>query len=355
MITGMASTLRATVLMKTDISGSTARFRALTETELHKLLTEHRALITRHAADRGGAIVRGAGDGFWLEFPSVTAAAQAALAMQAAQRVAQASRGDDRIAIRNVIALGDVSRADGELVGDILALITRIETVTPADSIYLSASACMAVNRGEVRTAFVNHFDLKGFDEAVPVYRVVESQRTQVYRDQFVLIADLRAFSTVTDTAPLTTVEEILDGLVDTVDRVTRQFGGTVRFSAGDAYCLTFEEADRAIGAAESLVADWRAFDRASARGCSLTIGLHRGAFNAFRSFLYGEGINIASAVQNAGNSLLAGGESGVFVTDAVRDAATDLRWHNRLVPVTLKFSKPRFAAKAVYRLVEHQ
>src|SRR5262245_38730409 len=48
-IAAMASTLRATVLMKTDISGSTARSRALPEAELHKLLAEHRALITRHA------------------------------------------------------------------------------------------------------------------------------------------------------------------------------------------------------------------------------------------------------------------------------------------------------------------
>ena len=82
--------------------------------------------------------------------------------------------------------------------------------MTPADSIYLSASAWFAVNRAEVRTAFVNHFDLKGFDEAVPVYRVVESQRTQVYRNQFALMADLRGFTHVTETAPLTTVEEII-------------------------------------------------------------------------------------------------------------------------------------------------
>jgi class 3 adenylate cyclase len=355
MIAGMASTLRTTVLMKTDISGSTARFRALPEAELHKLLAEHRALITRHAAERGGAVIRGAGDGFWLEFPSVTAAAQAALAMQAAQRVAQLNRGDDRIAIRNVIALGDVSRAEGELIGDILALMTRIETVTPADAIYLSASAAMAVNRAEVTTAFVNHFDLKGFDAAVPVYRVVESQRTQVFPNQFALVADLRGFTVVTETAPLTTVEEILDALLDNVDRVTRRFDGTVRFGIGDAYWLTFDEADRAIGAAESLVAAWQAFARGRPHNCPINIAVHRGTVHAFRTFLYGDALNTGWEVQAATSALLAPGESGVFVTDAVRDAVTDLRWHNRLVPVAVNFARPRYAAKAVYRLVEQQ
>jgi class 3 adenylate cyclase len=346
---GMASTLRATVLMKTDISGSTPRFRALPETDLHQLLTEHRALVSRHASEHGGVVIRGAGDGFWLEFPSVTAAARAAMAMQAALRLEQPNRGDDRLAIRNVIALGDVSRADGELVGDILALITRIETVTPPDSIYLSAGAWLAINQAEVRTAFVSHFDLKGFDAAVPVYRVVESHRTHIYRDLFVLISDLRAFSRVAETVPLTTVEEILDALLDTVDRVTRQFDGTVRFSSGDGHCLTFAAADRAIGAAESLAAAWHGC--AQAHGSAINIGLHQGTLHAFRSFLYGEGLNIAHAVQEASSAVLAPDEGGVFVTDAVRRSLTGLPWHNRLVPVAVKLPRPRHAAVEIYRL----
>ena len=39
--------LRTTVIMKTDISGSTVRFRALPESDLHALLSEHRQLERR--------------------------------------------------------------------------------------------------------------------------------------------------------------------------------------------------------------------------------------------------------------------------------------------------------------------
>src|SRR5215813_5870034 len=66
--------LRTTVIMKTDISGSTTRFRALPESDLHALLSEHRKLLTDHAAAHGGYIVKPEGDGFWLVFPSVTGA-----------------------------------------------------------------------------------------------------------------------------------------------------------------------------------------------------------------------------------------------------------------------------------------
>jgi class 3 adenylate cyclase len=123
--------LRTTVVMKTDISGSTARFRQLLAADLQALLSEHRDFLARHAAEHDGRIMKGAGDGYWLEFTSVTGAAKAAIAMQESLRLAQLSRGDDRLAIRIVIALGDIAFQDGDFIGDAFALAARVEAVTP--------------------------------------------------------------------------------------------------------------------------------------------------------------------------------------------------------------------------------
>jgi class 3 adenylate cyclase len=84
--------LRTAVLMKTDIAGSTARFRALLAADHQSLLSEHRAFVARHAADHGGQIVKSAGDGFWLEYPSVTAAAKSAITMLEALRWGRQTR-----------------------------------------------------------------------------------------------------------------------------------------------------------------------------------------------------------------------------------------------------------------------
>jgi class 3 adenylate cyclase len=81
--------LRTTVLMKTDIARSTPKFRAMLAADQEALLLEHRAFVARHAGDRGGQIIQSAGDGYWLEFPSVTAAAKSAVAMQEALRLAE--------------------------------------------------------------------------------------------------------------------------------------------------------------------------------------------------------------------------------------------------------------------------
>jgi class 3 adenylate cyclase len=78
---------RATVIMKTDISGSTSRFRELLAADLQALLGEHRNFLAHHAAEHDGRIIKAAGDGYWLEFSSVTGAAKAAVAMQDALRL----------------------------------------------------------------------------------------------------------------------------------------------------------------------------------------------------------------------------------------------------------------------------
>ena len=58
------TTFRTTVIMQTDISGSTVRFRALPEADLRAVLTGHRELLTRHATAHDGRIVKPEGDGF---------------------------------------------------------------------------------------------------------------------------------------------------------------------------------------------------------------------------------------------------------------------------------------------------
>src|SRR5256884_3845123 len=52
-------------------------------------------------------IFKAEGDSFWIVFPSVTAAARAAVTMQEELSRTQANRGDDRWAMRVAITLGD--------------------------------------------------------------------------------------------------------------------------------------------------------------------------------------------------------------------------------------------------------
>ena len=246
------TTWRTTVIMKTDIQSSTVRFRALLDAELEALLTEHHAFVSRLAAAHDGRIVKPEGDGFWLVFPSVTAAALAAMRMQEELQLSQPNKGEDRLAMRIILTLGDVLHQEGALIGDAVVLAARIEDITPPDEIYLAAVAQLAVNPGEVRTAFVDAFSFQGFSAAVPVYRIEQTHRTRVIVDQYIVVTDLHDFSTILETAPMVVIEKSLDWLLALVTRVCRECRGTNRFGAGDAYCMTFPEARLAMAAARA-------------------------------------------------------------------------------------------------------
>ena len=350
----MMNPLRTTVIMKTDISGSTSRFRELLAADLQTLLGDHRDFLARHAAEYDGQIIKAAGDGFWLEFPSVTGAAKAAIDMQEALRLAQLNRGDDRLAIRIVIALGDIAVQDGDFIGDAFALATRVEAVTPADEIYLTAAARLALTPAEIQTALVENFAFKGFAEPMPVYRIERRDRTRIFADTYILFSDLRGFGRMMDAAPTSaTVERILDALDALTRRSAQELGGTIRFNLGDSYCVTFEEAAQAIAWAERLTRNWDAIRHQEQFGCTISIGLHRGTLYTFRSFLYGRDVWIASQLQTASAKLLESEENGIFVTGAVRSALFGTPSHNRLQPVTLLPLPQTLAGIEIYRLCD--
>jgi class 3 adenylate cyclase len=346
--------LHTTVIMKTDISGSTARFRALADPDLHALFTDHREFLARHAAAHAGRIVKPEGDGFWLVFPSVTAAALAAMAMQEELRFAQPNTGADRLAMRVVITLGDVLHEEGALVGEAVALTARIESLTPADEIYLSAAAWLVVNTAEVRAAFVETFALKGFPDPVSVYRIEQTHRTRAIADHCIVRTDLRGFGRIIKTAPMTTVEKILETLFGLIHRGAAELGGIVRFGAGDGYCLTFPDAGAAIAAAERLSERWSAFVDEEKLPCSLNVAVHRGMLYAFRSYLYGPGIETAFHVEAASRAVLGPHEGAVFVTGEVQSQLAGTPWERRLAVVDVPASA-RLAATVIYRLRKPQ
>jgi class 3 adenylate cyclase len=342
--------LRTTAIMKTDIRDSTERFRRLSEQDLEAALAEHRQLISRLAQAHDGRVVKPEGDGFWMVFPSVTAAARAAMSMQEELRLAQPGKGDARLAMRIVIVVGDVLHQEGGLVGDAVVLATRIESITPPDEIYLSPSAWLAMNQAEVRAAFVDTFALKGFPEPVAVYRIEQTHRMRVIADQCIVVTDLRGFAAIAEGFPLSVVEKLLDSLLELVGRVCAEFSGSHRSQTGDSYLLTFPDAARAMAAVERLADGWSAFRRREGLRCTMNVGVHKGDLYAFRSYLLSRDANLAFNLESATSRLEAEDES-IFLTGLVRKDLAGTPWDGRLQPVDIRPSPPRLAGIEVYRL----
>jgi class 3 adenylate cyclase len=337
--------------MKTDIAGSTPRFRALLASDLQAALSAHRTMVAHLAAEEGGRIFKAAGDGYWLEFPSVTSAAKSAIAMHEALGLTPLNRGRDQLSMRIVIGLGDIATQDGDLIGEVLALIARIEAITPPNEIYLTTAACLALTQSEIQTAIVGSFTLSGFAEQIPVYRVAQRHRTHVLADAWILLSDIRGFGQFIEVQATSRIERVLDTLDLLVGIATREFAGTVRLSVGDSYCLTFPDAFRAMSAAERLGRDWAAASREQEFNLPINLCLHRGTLCTFRSFVYGAGY--LGTVDALGTSVrrLGGNEGNIFVTSAMQESLHGSPWHGRLELLFSDLGLARFPELKVFRL----
>lgn len=330
------SNLRTTVIMKSDLRDSTPLFRSLAEVELSRVLSDQKQLFSRLVQQHEGHIVKGEGDSFWVTFPSVTAAVEAAIAIQQELKEQQTGKiSEGRVAVRIVISLGDVLHQGNDIFGYPVNLVARIEGVTPADEIYLSEAARLALSEAEIETSLVGEFTFKGVAQPEKVYRVAQPHRTRLLRDQTMVVSDLRHFSAFQQYHDVTDVERLLIHIEKIVRTAAESNGGTIRFSMGDTYCMTFGEPALALAAVDQICRSWQAYIQETRDACPLSVGIHQGDLAIFRAYLYGEAIRLAFQLQQIGAILHPyPSHNCVVVSGRVRDLLAGTPWPEHLRPI---------------------
>jgi hypothetical protein len=82
-----------------------------------------------------------------------------------------------------------------------------------------------------------------------------------------------------------------------------------------------------------------------------MNVVVHKGALYAFRSYLYGDGLNVAVWVESA-TSRLPPRNGSIFVTGQVRRDLAGTPWDERLQRVDVQPTNPRLAEIEIYRLL---
>jgi class 3 adenylate cyclase len=292
--------LHLTVIAKTDIVQYSSRVATLSSNDLNALVEDHTQFILDTVSNHEGRIVKGEGDAFWIIFPSVTAACLAAVDMQRQLRVSQSGRSDDdRVSMRVAITAGDVLHRNGDIFGHIVNMTARIEAIVPADEIYLSQGAWLALNQAEIQTSFVSEFTLKGMVYPEKIYRVDVHHRTQIIPGQVVVFSDIRSFLNFQAKHSLTDVERLLMEYEESMKIVCRDHGGVLRQVAGDSYILTFSNAANALNAVRQFCLSWAVFNKMQQWDCRVDFGIHRGDLQIFRSYLFGDTLNEAARLSD--------------------------------------------------------
>ncbi len=172
----MTATRRLAAILAADVVGY-SRLMGEDEAGTALRVREYREAARPIVAGLGGRIVKTTGDGLLLEFPSVVAAVECAIAIQKrmAERNAETPEAK-RIVYRIGVNLGDVLIEGDDILGDGVNIAARLEGLCEPGGVLISGAAYDHV-RGRIDADFVDlgDKDLKNIARPVRVYSLASS------------------------------------------------------------------------------------------------------------------------------------------------------------------------------------
>ena len=169
----MTAARRLAAILAADVVGY-SRLMGEDEAGTARAVREHREAARPIVADLGGRIVKTTGDGLLLEFPSVVAAVECAIAIQKlmVERNAETPEAK-RIVYRIGVNLGDVLIEGDDILGDGVNIAARLEGICEPGGVLISGTAYDHV-RGRIDADFVDlgEKELKNIARPVRVYAI---------------------------------------------------------------------------------------------------------------------------------------------------------------------------------------
>ncbi len=151
----MTASRKLAAILAADVVGY-SRMMGEDEAGTASLVRERREAAQPIVAAHGGRLFKTMGDGMFVEFPSVVAAVECALAMQ--RQMAASNEGAleaKRVLYRIGVHLGDVLVEGEDILGDGVNIASRLEGVAEPGGVSVSGAAHEHV-RGRIDAAFID-------------------------------------------------------------------------------------------------------------------------------------------------------------------------------------------------------
>ena len=162
---------RLAAIVAADVVGYSRMMSADEIGTLEALRRRRSEIIDPRIEERGGRIVKSMGDGLLLEFPSLVAAVEFAVATQRALIERNAAAEDAAIRFRIGIHIGDVIIEGDDIFGDGVNVAARVEPLAAADGIAVSDDAYRLVrDRIDVEWSDGGEHQVKNIERPIRVW-----------------------------------------------------------------------------------------------------------------------------------------------------------------------------------------
>jgi adenylate cyclase len=170
-VTGERRELAA--MMLTDMVG----YSSLTQRDERRaleLVRELERIVRSGIRSFHGRTVKSLGDGFLAEFRNALDAVSCAIEIQKAVDARNARSNDEPLAIRIGIHLGDVVHREGDIFGDAVNIVARVEPLADPGGVCVSQQVYDQVrNKVDVRFESIGSPPLKHIDAPIVLYRLL--------------------------------------------------------------------------------------------------------------------------------------------------------------------------------------
>ena len=351
----MAQT-RLLAILLTDLSGFTEFTSQADHRGVMDAIQKQKTIIEPLIARHGGRIVKWIGDAALAVFGTATDAVLCGRKIQE-QFLTEGERGQARLPslVKVVVHLGDVNvDSDGDIYGDAVNTLARMEKVAQPDEVYFSSTVRDSIPRSEVSSEVVGDFEFKGLADRIRVYRSCFGQ-TPIVRERTIFVqTNFVHVNQLADELGWDVTHPIFDDITAAIIAATRKHGGTNRGVMQTGCFVTFETVEQALAAA----AEWQprimlVRKKQGRDDISVRVAIHRGTLHLMRYTMMGEDIDVVRTLAALGHG------DDILMTGAARDAIADekLRKAFREEPVgnlrecnSRKRWAEKFSAIAVYR-----
>ena len=162
----MSQKRQLAAIMFTDIEGYTSLMQH-DEKDAMSLRKRHRATFERITNEFNGEIIQYFGDGTLSIFTSTVEAVDCAIKMQ------RSFRETPMVPVRIAIHVGDIIRAQDDIIGDAVNVASRIESCAVAGSILVSDKVHDQLrSHRHISTKFLDAYQFKNVADALPVFAI---------------------------------------------------------------------------------------------------------------------------------------------------------------------------------------
>jgi len=160
-------------LLLVDLCSYTKISRGLGRQELHNLHEIFDSISLPVFQKHSGNVIKKAGDSFWVSFSSATSALHCAIELR--KRFFEYNRTKRPVKplmIRGAIHTGEVIHRKGDIYGNAVNIVYRLEAITPAGQIFFTRPSFLMMNKNEVPFKYMGAKKFQGVKGVVKIFRV---------------------------------------------------------------------------------------------------------------------------------------------------------------------------------------